>query len=470
MKKIYSKAIMAAFVAVIAAVGASCSSDEEASVPEPDGKGLTEISLVVPPPVADEGSRTTLNPTDKIKWNTNDKAKMGLSRSATTEKILQSSAMEILKEDGKTAKFTYVASSYPATAFYKAFYPITITTDNSSYPPKTEIIGSPSSLPLGIAIEQVQAEAGETTFGSASVPMISDLLSDSAANDVEVTDKQAVIQTKMRILSWIVAFYIYDSNGAYSTESVQKVSLLSNTGYVAGITMIDSTVADLPQLTGSSQLVNVTLSNPFALSGVTSKEQSAPIYLSIIPGGFAGKIVVETDQAYYTFQFDTPKNFTRAEVKDMLLNLSNVQAVRSAKSEVTTPAITVTSMNRKYVASNRTQVTLTIKKYNGTDPSGFYVYCVAQKTVSQLTSSEVVQNGDLYTFGDSDSESFELQLDGSVTYKKEVSFTTGTFAFGVVPFDQYGNIGQVKGDNSWGHATSANPNRNNTFKDSDLIH
>lgn len=50
MKKIYSKAIMAAFVAVIAAVGASCSSDEEASVPESDGKGLTEISLVVPPP------------------------------------------------------------------------------------------------------------------------------------------------------------------------------------------------------------------------------------------------------------------------------------------------------------------------------------------------------------------------------------------------------------------------------------
>lgn len=437
MKKIYSKAIMAAFVAVIAAVGASCSSDEEASVPESDGKGLTEISLVVPPPVADEGSRTTLNPTDMIKWNTDDAKKMGLTRNQLGESLLQSSSMELLDDTGKSAKFTYVASSYDVTlaGLCKAFYP---------YFQGTTIVN------MEVAVNQTQNQAGETTYGSASIPMISDLLSDMSAENIELSGKQAVLKTKMHVLSSIVAFYVYDSAGTHALEKVMKITLISNATNIAGVTSVNTGQADLPQLTGSSRMVSVSLASSYALDGIMSKAQSKPIYLSLIPSDFTGRIIVETDQAYYTFPFDTPKNFARAEVKDMPLNLSNEKVSITTKGSQTKPSISLVKLNRAnaVTAGYNVKATLTVRRGNE-ETIGFYIAFEVKSGMSDTPTQATVLSGDIYYYGQMDDEKFTANGD-AVAYMQELKATTGNIAFGVIPFDQFGNLGAMQADGGFG--------------------
>lgn len=440
MKKIYSKAIMAAFVAVIAAVGASCSSDEEASVPESDGKGLTEISLVVPPPVADEGSRTTLNPTDKIKWNETDKSQLGLWYSYSDADYLFHGALAStsieLSQSSKSAKFGF-SSAKSINAIYYAFYPY-----DASF--------SRYSLPFSVANEQIQVSAGETTYGSASVPMISDKL--ELGTEVTVDGTDASIVSKMHILSSIIAFYVYDSAG--SAEEVKSIDITSTNGkYLAGDTKIDATALtdQIPALTGTTSTVSVSLTNFFSLQGVTAKEQSAPIYLSVVPNeGVEGKIRVTTDLAVYIFPFSAPKTFSRAEMKDMLLNLSSSKAERIAFADMVTPLINLTMLERTASGSYNNTV-LTIKKGNDA-VAGFYAL-TTPKLNANLTRAEVLA-GDVYHFGDTDNDLFKLQADGSVKYYKRVYlYSPSQFSFGVIPFDEYGNYGELKGDSGYGNST-----------------
>ena len=441
MKKIYAKAVMAAFIGMIAAAGVSCSSDEEAPVPATDAGGLTEISLEVPPPA---GSRTTLNATDLIKWNAADRTKVGLwysysnmtSEGTYSSHVAMASSSIELSESNKSAKFGF-SSSNAIDAIYYAFYPYT-----SSF--------SRYSLPLTVANEQTQAAAGETTFGSASVPMISDKL--ELNSQVTVDAQEARILTNMHVLSSIIAFYVYDSAG--SAEEVKSIDITSTNGkYLAGDTKIDATALtdQIPALTGTTSTVSVSLTNFFSLQGVTAKEQSAPIYLSVVPNeGVEGKIRVTTDLAVYIFPFSAPKTFPRAEMKDMLLNLSSSKAERIAFADMVTPLINLTMLERTASGSYNNTV-LTIKKGNDA-VAGFYAL-TTPKLSANLTRAEVLA-GDIYHFGDADNDLFKLQADGSVKYYKRVNlYSPSQFSFGVIPFDEYGNYGELKGDSGYGNST-----------------
>lgn len=440
MKKIYSKFVLAAIAAVMAAVGVSCTSDDDTSAPVTDAKGLTHISLVVPPPAAAEGSRTTLNPTDLIKWNAADRTQLGLWYSYLNSDYLMHSALASstidLSENAKSAKFGFSGSNTIHTIYY-AFYPY-----DASF--------SRYSMPFSVANEQTQTAAGETTYGSASVPMISDKL--VLSTDITADGTEASIVSKMHILSSIVAFYVYDSAG--SAEVVKSIDITSTNGkYLAGETKIDATALtdEVPALVGTAAAASVSLTNFFPLKDVTTKAQSAPIYLSIVPNeGVEGRIRVTTDQAVYIFPFSAPKTFARAEVKDMPLNLSSSKAERIAFADMPTPLINLTKLERTASGSYNNTM-LTIKKGNDA-VAGFYAL-TAPKLNAELTRAEVLA-GDVYYFGDADTDLFKLQPDGSVKYYKRINlFNPSQFSFGVIPFDEYGNYGALKGDYGYGNST-----------------
>lgn len=436
MKKIYAKAVMAAFIGMIAAAGVSCSSDEEAPVPATDAGGLTEISLEVPPPA---GSRTTLNATDLIKWNAADRTKVGLwysysnmtSEGTYSSHVAMASSSIELSESNKSAKFGF-SSSNAIDAIYYAFYPYT-----SSF--------SRYSLPLTVANEQTQAAAGETTFGSASVPMISDKL--ELNSQVTVDAQEARILTNMHVLSSIIEFYVYDSNG--TAEKVINVELSSsNDKKLAGETKIDATkLMGIPTLEGTISSAKVILTTPFSLNGVTAKDQSQPIYLSVVPNdGVEGKIKVETDKAIYFFNFSSPKSFIRADVKAISLNLSNSAVDRMDKSTYVKPEVRYTKLVRK---SNQA-TTVTVKQLNDA-AVGFYIFGKIPYSNQTCVTYDEVLNGSVYRFGayDNDANVFSLQPDGTVVYKVPAgSYTSVTW--GVVAFDKYGMFGTFKYESGYG--------------------
>lgn len=436
MKKLYSKFALAAIAGVLAAVGVSCSSDEEASAPVSDTSGITEISLEVPPPA---DSRTTLNATDLIKWNSGDRTKVGLWYSYSNETpegtysshvAMASSSIE-LSESNKSAKFGF-ASANAIDAIYYAFYPYT-----SSF--------SRYSLPFTVANEQTQTAAGETTFGSASVPMISNKL--ELNTEVAIDGKEARILTNMHVLSSIVEFYVYDSNG--STEEVVSIELSSsNDKKLAGETKIDATqLTGIPALEGTIASAKVTLTTPFSLNGVTAKNQSQPIYLSVVPNeGVEGEIKVETDKAIYFFKFSSPKSFIRANVKSMTLNLSNAAVDRLDKSAYVKPEVRYTKLVRK---SNQA-TTVTVKRLNDA-AVGFYIFGKIPFSNQTCVTYDEVMNGSVYRFGaeDNDANVFSLQSDGTVVYKVPAgSYTSVTW--GVVAFDKYGMFGTFKYESGYG--------------------
>ncbi len=451
MKKIYSKFVLAAIAGVMAAVGVSCTSDDDTSAPVTDAKGFTRISLVVPPPAADEGSRTTLNPTDLIKWSEDDAKKMGLayaySLSGYAMKAFTKSASVDFSDNFKSGIFTFNCKSeyatsypygyeeYPIASFYKAWYPY------------TEEPSSILAVSVTVAMNQMQDIAGETTYGAASVPMVSDLLAVTDDSSIADGGKSATIRSKMHILSSIIAYYVYDSSGAYAAEQVKSIGLRSTgESAVAGVTKLASMTEDkIPALTGDVKTADVTLQTPFALDGVTSKAASAPIYLSIIPGEFTGEIVVKTDRAQYTFPFAVAKRFARAEVKEMPLNLSNPKVQRKELGEVQEPSLGITHLKNELNTSGIFgTVTLTLKR-NNEATAGFYVRMVPQTSFLRTITREEVLAGSVYRFGAEDNDpAFVLQPDGSVTFTAErTNFFEKYISFGAIPFDGQDNFGAL---------------------------
>jgi len=369
-----------------------------------------------------------------------------------------------MSDDKRSATFSFTSKN-EIVSLGRVFYPY-VYEDYS----ETERMGS--SVTFTIPVEQKQNSA--VVAGKAGVsngydilPMISELLSGAAGATFE--EKGATVKTKMHILSSIISFFVYDSTGQYAGETVEKITLQAeNGGNVAGATEIDLSqlgADEIPVLTGMQRTASVTLNSysKIALDGVTSKDTSKPVYLSVIPGDYSGKILVKTDVAMYVFPFSAAKHFGRAEVKDMLLNLSNANVQRTLLSEMETPDITITNLARSYVSNTQT-ATITVEKLNSATV-GFYALFEGQGTVERLTATDVISKGDVYQFGQADNELFTLQADGTVNYKKVVEKGGGdTFAFAVVPFDQFGNTGDVKGDKGYNIKTT-----NPTYTDLELV-
>lgn len=436
---------------VVALTVISCS-----KTASPDGHGHAAGNgvLVVEafaPQVNQPDTKVTLNPTDLIKWYSSDKSYAGLF--VEGKGIIKStSSGSSISADGQQATFNF--SSSKITSFSsdaaRIVYPCTSESSSTSLR-YTFTVPSEQSL-------SSKAGSSSSYGANAVVPMISDAFPvKSSYKETESyfgtsTEWYATASAKMHLLTSIVAFYVYDSEGLHSGEKVKSIELQSSSSCISG-SFTTSLTSDnqIPEIEGTSRIAKAQFSyssNYFSLSGITSKETSSPIYLSIVPAVFAGKVVVTTDKASYIFPFENPKTFTRAEVKDFYLNLSNPKVQR-----VEPTSCQITKVYREKVSGKTGRmVTLTVKLSD--NAAGFYAYIgtTSLKTAADIVKSQFVSK---YTVGQDDDDSFTLNSDGTIDYKK---FLSSSFTFSVLPYDENGvlGIGQRLGTNSFGYDMTYN--------------
>lgn len=444
MKRITNLSIIAG-LSVLAT--AACTKTEKVAETVQGGAILTiEASA---PQVNQPETKVTLNPADLIKWSSSDKSYAGLF--LPDNGIIQSDvSATTISSDGSDASFQFSSKSIYFSASEAA---------RVLYPCSSEASGA-SSFSFRIPeIQTLSSKAGSVT--TTNVPMISDAVSvKSSVSGTEYSPSydSNVIKAKMHILSSIIAFYVYDSKGIYSDEKVKSIELHSSSSKISEPEPISLNLdGSLPLLEGTSRTAGVQFSYSFyqySLAGIISKELSSPIYMSIIPGQFAGDVTVKTDKATYVFPFENPKTFARAEVKDFSLNLSNEKAVRSVPT-----SITVTNVGRTQVPDG-CKVTLTVKLSD--NANGFYAYVGA----SQKTTASSMLSADKYIVGQEDDDKFSLNADGTVNYNCVVS---QKFTFSVLPFDANDvvGVGQRLGENEdyWSGETYPRTYSNTNYTD-----
>ena len=427
----------------------SCSKTAAPEGSASSGNGVLVVEAFAPQ-VNQPDTKVTLNPTDLIKWYSSDKSYAGLF--VEGKGIVKSTTSgSSISADGQQATFNFSSSKITSFSSDAARVVYPCTSESSSTSLKyTFSVPSEQSL---------SSKAGSSSsYGSnAVVPMISDAFSvKSSYKEAEsyygTAEWYATASAKMHLLTSIVAFYVYDSEGQYSGEKVKSIELQSSSSNISGSSTTSLTSDNqIPVLEGTSRIAKAQFSyssNYFSLSGITSKEKSSPIYLSIVPAVFAGSVVVTTDKASYIFPFENPKTFTRAEVKDFYLNLSNPKVQR-----VEPTSCQITKIYREKVSGKTGRmVTMTVKLSD--NAAGFYAYIgtTAIKTAADIVKSQFVSK---YTVGQDDDDSFTLNSDGTVDYKK---FLSSNFTFSVLPYDENGvlGIGQRLGSNSYGYDMTYN--------------
>ena len=421
-------------LAILAA--AACTKVEKDSKPVQGGAVLTVNAHA--PQTNQPETKVTLNPTDLIKWYSSDKSYAGLF-SPGKGIVKSTSAGSSISEDGQQATFKF--SSTKITSFEsdaaRIIYPCTEESSSSS---------AKFSFSVPASEQTLSSKAGSaTSYGSSAVvPMISDAFAvkcsyKEAETYYDDTEWYGTASAHMHVLSSIVAFYVYDSEGTYSSEKVKSIELRSSSANISAPLSITLTADnELPVLEGTRQTAKVQFNyswNYFSLSGVTSKEASAPIYLSIIPAEFAGKVIVKTDKSTIAFPFDAPKKFNRAEVKDFSLNLSNPKAQKIIPTNVS-----ITNVNRAARTdgySSGCKATITFKVDEGS--KGFYAYI---GNTQYKDVSNVIKWGEKYTIGEENASSSFVSLgNGVYEYSKNLS---NKLYFAVLPFgdDEEPGIGE----------------------------
>ena len=468
MKRINFLCAASAAMAAMTLCGISCSNDEAVTPPLAEG---TSFPITLTAETAE--TRTALNTLKDniLTWNksiANDAGKMALWVNTVSGQRLyingksKSSEAEDLSGGALTSVKFVFESPEAVSSVIRACYPYI-----SAVTPVDAVV------PIDIPRSQNQRKEVKKSAGydaSSVIPMVSDLLTEGAG--VTVSENNASGNIKMYVLASVIDFRIYDSEQASAGESVERVIFQSDEGYVAGRTEVDLKVEGVPTLEGDSRMAEVELwkatsgfikTKAYELKNKVSKESASPVYLSIIPGSYTGRIIVKTNKKVYAFPFATPKTFARAEVKEMPLNLSNAKVEQGTAAAEADLTLAVTKFVRKPVAGDpkSNDVVLTVERGNEA-VAGFYavaidhVYHPGESADSSpdtcLKPEEAVAWGDVFFFGDEAGAAFVPQSDGTVEYRKRVvkeshilSSTEGGDAIscGVIPFDKYGNRGAM---------------------------
>jgi len=124
-------------------------------------------------------------------------------------------------------------------------------------------------------------------------------------------------------LGSIINFRIYSTNSAYVSEKVQYIRFTSDSGIVGSgtidLTKIDE--EDVSTLVASDYDGKIATVYQEANVGA-SRSESGEISMVIAPGTYSGTIVVVTDQASYTYEISSPKEFKRGYRKNLGVNLA----------------------------------------------------------------------------------------------------------------------------------------------------
>lgn len=132
-------------------------------------------------------------------------------------------------------------------------------------------------------------------------------------------------------LGSVAQFMVYSSTGAYTTESVESITLDANTG-LAGAVTFDLTAVDYSDpstlaTTGfAAKSAKVTASPAIG----TTIDNAGVANLVIAPGTYYGTILVKTDKAKYTYTIAESNKitFNRSKIKKLALNLESANCER----------------------------------------------------------------------------------------------------------------------------------------------
>ncbi len=287
-------------VAAAALSLSACSTDDTHTDP-PQGGGY-ELSFTI---AEDSETRTTLAEGDILQWVQNDK--VGIY---TIGKNVNLNTLTKADVTQGPVKFTgYLAHSVSGGDMFYAYYPYDETQSTR-----------PSEVTLTIPAEQMQSEAGVYYGQSQPLVAVPMALSQKSDNDFFIRG------VRFRLVGAIVELQIFSSDEALLTEKIHSVRFESESALAGDFTFDLTTVTDEaePQITGYElKEVKTTLAKPADLPA--KKGEAARIYMTIAPGEYKGRIVVETDVAQYTFPLTKARSFERAVIKGLPADLAKVK-------------------------------------------------------------------------------------------------------------------------------------------------
>ena len=252
--------------------------------------------------------------------------------------------------DASTNPVTFTIVSYRALAVDDEVYAV--------YPYSSGRSGDTTPT-TDLTIPATQSQDG-TDFDASAMPMVAEPFGISAA----VTAKGSNDETsKVHFynLGSIVEFDIYSPTGAYSAENIESVSFTS-TSNIAGTFSFDLTTVDASDLATSLSLAGKSYSVKSVKTNVTSLSvgtatgvaNAKKVYMVLAPGSYTGTVVLKTDVASYEYTISSAKEFQRAKVKRLGLNLESGTCVRTDPhpvGEVFVPATSIAAGDKILITS-----------------------------------------------------------------------------------------------------------------------
>ncbi len=289
---------------------ASC--NKEQPVEEPVGPSSEKVELLIA--AGEPGTKTTF--TDPaagdygVKWQDDDKVGLFIAdKTANAEAGLT-------RVDGK-AYFLSNVSGYEAGNTLYAYYPYAAAAEGETV--------AATAVKLVIPAAQTQKDG----FNGSYDPMV--------AVPVELPAPGTALEEplKFRHLGAMVELKVKSAE-KHVGESIKSVSFTAKDGgKVAGEFSFDLTKAtekgELPEYSGSSETVTVTLETPVAVSA-----EGASVFMTVIPGSYTGTFTVTTTatvaaeegeptEETHTYSYVSGYDYKRASVTRYTLDLDNAK-------------------------------------------------------------------------------------------------------------------------------------------------
>lgn len=306
MKKIFR--YMIAAVAGLASLTACTNEPEEGGITPDTTKEYVIVSVTM-----GEETRGAFTDTEGIKWVVGDQIKYAGGVELTSEAL----TAEDIEDGGYTANFKFAASL--------------IETDRTGWFVSTK--NHPSNY---VQVEFTKGQDNGNIYSqSAAGTMDADHLFLHSGTGLTTIEKDIAPTVEMEIAGGIHRVIPYTET--YNDESVQWVEIAAhNANGIVGTVSYDhgagtyKGVNDINYKEYNS--LRIKLTEPFALSGVTSRETSKGIYLALAATTEAAPIegytyTVKTDVATYTFSTDDNLVVGNNELKNIYLKLENATRV-----------------------------------------------------------------------------------------------------------------------------------------------
>ena len=303
MKKIFK--MMFAVVAGIAALTACTNEPEEEGI-TPDVPSASEYVIVK---VGMHEVNRSFTDAEGIKWNVGDQIKYAGGVVLTSEAL----TAEDIEDEGYTANFKFPAAlnEVNRTGWFSS------TKNHPSNNDEVEF-----TLGTGNGNIYSQAAAGEMNARY--------LFLHSGTGLVDITKDESPV-VKMDVVGSI--FRILPYTELYNDEEIKSVELTGkNANGIVGTVAYDRGTGSYRGVNDinwqKSNLVRISLDEPFALTNANSRETSKGIYMALARTTEAAPIegytyTVKTNKATYTFSSDENLVIGENEVKNVYLKLEN---------------------------------------------------------------------------------------------------------------------------------------------------